>query len=47
MLRLDDHAGMTALDAGRMLHYLHELPEVAEAAYARGQAANLPLGEPT
>jgi glucose/mannose-6-phosphate isomerase len=37
---------MTALDQGRMLHFLHELPEVAEAAFARGQAATLPLARP-
>jgi glucose/mannose-6-phosphate isomerase len=37
---------MARLDAGRMLHFLHELPEAAEAAFVRGQAAKLPLSAP-
>jgi glucose/mannose-6-phosphate isomerase len=37
---------MARLDAGRMLHFLHELPEAAEAAFLRGQAAKLPIAAP-
>lgn len=46
MPTLDNPAEYQKLDAGRMLHFLHELPEVAEAAFERGQAARLPLAAP-
>lgn len=46
MHTLDTPASYAQLDAGRMLHYLHELPEVAEAAFERGQAARLPIENP-
>jgi glucose/mannose-6-phosphate isomerase len=47
MLTLDTPAEYAKLDAGRMLHFLRELPEVAEAAFERGQAAALPIARPT
>lgn len=46
MLTLDNHDEYAKLDAGRMLHFLRELPEVAEAAFDRGQAARLPIDKP-
>lgn len=46
MRAFDNPSEMARLDAGRMLHYLSELPEVAEAAFARGAAAVLPLAAP-
>lgn len=46
MSTLDNLEEMTRLDEGRMLHFLAELPEVAEAAFLRGKQAVLPLARP-
>lgn len=46
VLPIDDAAAIAGLDAHGMVRRLHELPEAAEAAYARGRAARLPLAAP-
>lgn len=46
MLRIDDHEYMARLDHSKMLKFLADLPEAAEAAYGRGRAAKLPLARP-
>lgn len=46
MLLLNDPAQMTAADPSGMFDFLYRLPEVAEAAYARGRAVALPNSKP-
>ena len=46
MLPIDDTAAIAGLDAHGMIRRLHELPEAAEAAFARGREATLPLAAP-
>lgn len=46
MLLLNDPARMTAADPSGMFDYLYRLPEVAEAAFARGRAVALPNAKP-
>lgn len=47
MLPIDDHQHFAGLDAQGMLRRLHDLPEAAVAAFARGRAAKLPLAAPS
>lgn len=46
MLLLNDSARMTAADPSGMFDFLYRLPEVAEAAFARGRAVALPHARP-
>ena len=46
MLPIDDAAALAGLDTQGMIRRLHDLPEAAEAAFARGQAVRLPLAAP-
>ncbi|HEY9721171.1 MAG TPA: hypothetical protein V6D47_04110, partial [Oscillatoriaceae cyanobacterium] len=46
MQRLDAPEELARLDAGRMRHFLHQLPEAAEAAFERGRAVPLPIERP-
>lgn len=46
MVLLDDVTRLHEVDSQGMLDFLHRLPEVAEAAFARGRSVQLPASNP-